>query len=156
MLTFAFIQTVLGLVQGPLAKILDAHIADAELKHKLAAEIETQLMTQLSKADELGAGVVQAEVKSEHWLTRSWRPLLMLLLMAFLVLVGFLLPVADLILGHHVKFEPRWQLLPPEFWPFLQIGMGGYIGGRTLEKLADRAFPGKTSGGIRRKLPDGR
>lgn len=156
MLTIAFIQTVIGLVQGPLSKILDAHIADAELKRKLAAEIETQLMTQLAKADELGAGVVLAEVKSDYWLTRSWRPMLMLLLMAFLMLAGFLLPLADLILGHHIKFEPRWQLLPPEFWQFLQIGMGGYIGGRTLEKLADRVFPAKTEAATRRKLPERR
>ena len=80
--------------------------------------------------------MVLAEVQSEHWLTRSWRPVLMLILMGFLLLVGLILPLADLVIGHTVPFQPRWQLLPAGFWDFLAIGMGGYIGGRSLEKVA--------------------
>lgn len=38
--------------------------------------------------------------------------------------------------GHAGVFSPRWNALPPQFWDFLSIGVGGYIGGRTLEKVA--------------------
>ena len=31
----------------------------------------------------------------------------------------------------------RWQALPEGFWQFLTVGAGGYIGGRSLEKVAD-------------------
>lgn len=149
MLPLAFlVETAMGLVQGPLNKILDAHIADVELRRKLAAELQTQFMTAVSKATEQGAGVVMAEVNSEHWLTRSWRPVLMLILMGFLVLAGFILPLGDLLAGGAIRFEPRWQILPPEFWDFLSIGMGGYIGGRSLEKVAGLAFP--EAGGSKR------
>jgi hypothetical protein len=86
-----------------------------------------------------------AEIKSEHWLTRSWRPLLMLMLMGFLLIVGLLLPLAELVAGAPLKFEPRWQLLPPGFWEFLGIGVGGYIGGRSLEKVAGLVFPAVTA-----------
>lgn len=134
-------QLAAGLVQGPIAKLLDAHIADVELRRKLAAELEQQFMAHLSKATELGASVVLAETQSEHWLTRSWRPVLMLMLAGFLAVVGFVLPLADLIAGQPVHFEPRWHLLPAGFWDFLSIGMGGYIGGRSLEKVAGLVFP---------------
>ena len=70
--------------------------------------------------------------------SRSWRPLLMLVLMGFLLLAGLVLPLADLIAGHRIPFDPRWQALPDGFWDFLAVGMGGYIGGRSLEKVAAR------------------
>ena len=65
----------------------------------------------------------------------------MLMLAGFLAVVGFVLPLADLIAGKPVHFEPRWHLLPAGFWDFLSIGMGGYIGGRSLEKVAGLVFP---------------
>ena len=138
-------QIAAGLVRGPLAKILDAHVADVALRRKLAAELETQFMAYLGQSAELGAGIVMTEVKSEHWLTRSWRPILMLLLMGFLVIAGILLPLADLWAGHRIAFEPRWQVLPAGFWDFLSVGMGGYIGGCSLEKVMGLAFPGDAS-----------
>ena len=139
-------QLALGLVQGPLTKILDGYISDVELKQKLSAEIERQTLGYFQRTAELGAGVVMAETTSEHWLSRSWRPLLMLLLMGFLLLVGFVLPLADLIAGHRVAFEPRWQSLPDGFWQFLTVGAGGYIGGRSLEKVVGTAKPPRRAG----------
>jgi len=136
-------QIAAGLVQGPLTKVLDAYIADTELRRKLAAELETQVLNHLGKSAELGAGVVMAETQSEHWLTRSWRPLFMLLLMGFLLLAGLLLPLADLAAGHAIPFEPRWQMLPAGFWDFLSVGMGGYIGGRSVEKVAGLLLAGR-------------
>lgn len=140
-LPIAFVaRTVFGLLRGPLAKVLESYVSDLELRRRLAAELETQLLTHLSKNAELGAGIVLAEVNSEHWLTRSWRPLLMVMLMGFLVLAGLILPLADLVAGQPIRFEPRWSLLPDGFWDFLSIGMGGYIGGRSLEKVAGMVF----------------
>lgn len=134
-------QGLVTFLRGPLDKLLDGYIADVALKRKLAAELESQLLGAMTKIADEGAGIVMAEVKSEHWLTRSWRPLLMLLLMGFLVFVGLVLPLLDLIAGKPIGFAPRWQLLPPDFWNFLSIGMGGYIGGRSMEKVASLVFP---------------
>lgn len=139
-------ELALGLVQGPLAKILDAYVSDVELKQRLAAEIERQTLGYFTRTAELGAGVVMAETRSDHWLSRSWRPLLMLLMMGFLVLMGAVLPLADLIAGHRIAFEPRWQSLPEGFWQFLTVGAGGYIGGRSLEKVAATAKPPHRAG----------
>lgn len=134
-------RLALGLLNGPITRILDAHVQDTELRRKLAAEFEQQTLAHLARATELGSAVVLAEVQSEHWLTRSWRPLLMIVLMGFLVLAGLILPLADLMAGRHLPFEPRWQMLPSGFWDFLSIGMGGYIGGRSLEKVAGLIMP---------------
>jgi hypothetical protein len=129
-------KLAVGLVNGPLMKIIEAHVADQALRRKLAAEMEQQVLAHLTRSAELGQAVVMAEVQSEHWLSRSWRPMLMLLLMGFLLLAGLVLPLADVIAGGPVPFQPRWNMLPQGFWDFLAIGMGGYIGGRSLEKVA--------------------
>jgi hypothetical protein len=142
-------QLVSGLMAGPVGKIIDGYVADVELRRKLKAELEGNLLSHLGQSLALQQAVVLAEINSEHWLTRSWRPLLMLLLMGFLVLVGLGLPLADVMLGHAVPFNPRWQSLPEGFWDFLNIGMGGYVGGRTLEKIFTRlSTTGVVAGGV--------
>lgn len=145
-------QLAAGLINGPVAKIIDAHIADVALRRKLAAEMEQQVQAHLTRTAELGQTVVLAEVQSEHWLSRSWRPMLMLLLMGFLLLAGLILPLADAIAGRTIPFTPRWQMLPQGFWDFLAVGMGGYIGGRSLEKVAGAV----TAAAERKAAPRGR
>jgi Holin of 3TMs, for gene-transfer release len=130
------LNMVTGLMNGPVTKALDAFVKDQELRRKLESELQTKLTDHLGKAQELEQAIVLAEIKSEHWLTRSWRPLLMLTLLGFIVFVGLVIPVLDMIVGTPVPFNPRWQALPSQFWDFLSVGVGGYIGGRTLEKVA--------------------
>ncbi len=132
---------LLKLFQGPVSQIIDKHISDRQTRDKLAAELQQSLLDHLSKEQEAQASVIIAESKSEYWLTANWRPLLMVLLMGFLVLVGLIIPVADLLAGRPVPYHPRWADLPAGFWDFLGIGMGGYIGGRSLEKIAGQLLP---------------
>jgi Holin of 3TMs, for gene-transfer release len=130
---------VAALINDPVTLALEANLSEPDLRREVAQEIERRMLDYVTRTAELGAGTVTAEISSEHWLTRSWRPMLMVILMGFLVLAGFGLPMADLIAGYRLPFEPRWQVLPAGFWDFLAIGMGGYIGGRSLEKIAGLA-----------------
>jgi hypothetical protein len=134
------LNVVTGLMNGPINKALDAFVKDQELKRKLESELQGKLTEHLGRTQELEQAIVLEEVKSEHWLTRSWRPVLMLTLLAFVVFVGAGLPLLDALVGYPVAFNPRWQALPPQFWDFLSIGVGGYIGGRTLEKVAGQVM----------------
>lgn len=65
--------------------------------------------------------IVQAEAQSEHWLTANWRPITML---TFLVLA-----VGD-------TFGVFATPLRDEAWTLLQLGLGGYVVGRSGEKIA--------------------
>ncbi|MFO1034558.1 MAG: 3TM-type holin [Hyphomicrobiales bacterium] len=138
-------NAVNALMAGPVSKLLDAYVHDQELRRKLAAELQTQLVDNLGKSLALEQSIVLAEIQSDNWLTKAWRPLLMLSLLGFLGFVGVILPLADLIAGHPLPFNPRWQALPAGFWDFLQVGVGGYIGGRSLEKIAQNIVPAAKS-----------
>ncbi len=140
-LPIALITSILGpILNGPINKVIASYVSDLELRRKLQAELETNLITHLGKSLELEQAIVLAEVKSEHWLTRSWRPILMMVLIGFLIFVGLVLPLMDLFVGYEIAFNPRWKALPEGFWQFLSVGVGGYIGGRSLEKIADGAI----------------
>ena len=65
--------------------------------------------------------VIAAEASSGSWLTSSWRPITML---TFLALV-----VCD-------SFGWLHSPLSSQAWSLLQIGLGGYTIGRSVEKTA--------------------
>jgi hypothetical protein len=69
------------------------------------------------------ARVITAEAQGQSWLQRSWRPITML---TFLVLV-----VADTM--GWTEFR-----LADQAWTLLQIGLGGYVVGRSVEKVAPK------------------
>jgi hypothetical protein len=137
---FPLLSIISLLVKGPLSSIIDAYVADVELRRKLKAELETSLLDHLSKSEELQQTIITTEIKSDNWLASSWRPILMLVLMGFLVLVGLVIPGLDWMVGHPIPYQPRWNDLPVGFWDFLSVGVGGYIGGRSLEKISGQVF----------------
>ena len=68
------------------------------------------------------ASIIEAEAKGNSWLQRSWRPITMLV---FLALV-----VAD-------SFGVLANPLADEAWTLLQLGLGGYVVGRSGEKIVN-------------------
>ncbi len=116
--------------------LLGALVESGPERDRLAGSLARELEIAVTQLAAEQARVVVSETSSEHWLTRSWRPVLMLVLTGLLVVIGLLLPLAEAVAGHALLFRPRWDLLPPEFWSFLMVGTGGYIGGRSLEKIA--------------------
>jgi|SRR3972149_3803817 len=66
------------------------------------------------------ATVVSAEATG-NWLQRSWRPLTMLTFLVLVILNQYGLMVIP---------------LSEEIWGLFKVGLGGYIGGRSLEKIA--------------------
>jgi hypothetical protein len=120
---------------GPVLEIIDKLVVDANLKEKLKAQIKEKCLDRDRLLIAARQSVVLAEQHSESWLTRSWRPLLMFLLMAFLLFFGLLVPIMELYLGHPLAIEPRLDRIPEPAWKLLTLGLGGYVGARTIEKI---------------------
>jgi hypothetical protein len=70
--------------------------------------------------------IIIAEAKG-NWLQRSWRPILMLAFGFIVIYVKFIAPLFDL----------KIPELENEFWNLLQLGIGGYVIGRTGEKIME-------------------
>jgi len=121
-----------GLVSSifkPAADLIDAiHTSDEERLKVKQAMFELQVQA-FQKAEEYETKlldakktIITAEAQSQSWIARNWRPITML---TFLVLV-----VMDSL-----------ALLPfrlaGEAWTLLQIGLGGYVVGRSAEKVTN-------------------
>ena len=119
---------------APLAKILfntiEKAVPDKDLQAKLKADLQTQLLQSNTQELKAAASIIEAEAKA-GWFASSWRPLLMYVLIFVLVFNYIFAPIIKMISGHIVGFE-----LPGDVWTLLQIGLGGYVVGRSAESVA--------------------
>jgi len=111
----------------PAAKLIDNLHTSEEERLQIKQEMFKAQMAAAMKAQEYElellrskSDIIKAEAQGASWIQRSWRPITML---TFLVLV-----VADSL-----------GLLPfrlaEQAWTLLQIGLGGYVVGRSVEKV---------------------
>ncbi len=87
---------------------------------KIENDLQARLLEYETKLMEAQASIVRAEAQSQSWIARNWRPITML---TMLTLVVF---------GSLGVFNVTLQ---DEFWLLLQIGLGGYVIGRSAEKI---------------------
>jgi hypothetical protein len=123
---------VADLVKSVGGIIDNLNTSDAEKLEAQRKLVELQLGFQGKLADLEGewaktqAGVITAEANSQSWMARNWRPLLML--------------VFTYIIAHNYVIAPIFHItsvpIPPDMWTLLNVGVGGYIGGRSFEKVA--------------------
>ena len=124
---------MLGAV-APLAKILfntiDKAVPDKDLQEKLKAQLQTQLLQSHTQELQAAAKIIEAEAKA-GWFAASWRPLLMYVLIFILVWNYVIGPVIKVFTGAVISFE-----LPGDVWTLLNVGLGGYVVGRSAESVA--------------------
>ena len=124
---------MLGAV-APLAKILfntiEKAVPDKDLQAKLKAELQTQLLQSHTQELQAAARIVEAEAKA-GWFASSWRPLLMYVLIFILVWNYVIGPIIKVFMGAVITFE-----LPGDVWTLLNVGLGGYVIGRSAESVA--------------------
>lgn len=121
---------ILSLLIGPLTSLLGRLLPDPAAaqaaKLKLLEMMQSGALADLdasSKESLAAANIVKAEASSEGWLTRSWRPLVMLVFTGLIVarMFGYTAPNVS---------APEYL----ELWSLVKLGLGGYVIGRTAEK----------------------
>ena len=93
---------------------------------KLLIELEAKTLDYENKLLESQTSIVAAEAKGESWLQRNWRPVLMLLCV-FIVFNNYVLVP---------YFKAPYTVLDNNIWDLIEIGVGGYVAGRSLEKVS--------------------
>lgn len=91
----------------------------ATLQNQVTAkliELESQKLAAQSK-------IITAEAEGQSWMQRNWRPVTMLTFLFLVVMDSF-------------GWLPNW--LADEAWTLLQIGLGGYVVGRSAEQIAKK------------------
>lgn len=112
--------SLLPIVGDVLDKIIPDPAAQAEAKLKLMELAQKGEFTEMTtKAD-----IIKAETTSESWLAQSWRPIMMLTFGALIVARW---------LGYAAPGISQDEIL--KLWNIVELGITGYVVGRTVEKL---------------------
>lgn len=121
-----FVDLIAGIFK-PAAELIDAlHTSEEEKLKQQRRLLEIQAMvldSSLEYEKEMmtsRAEIINSEAKSEHWITATWRPITMLTFLALAV-------------GDSLGWLPN--PLRDEAWTLLQLGLGGYVVGRSAEKV---------------------
>ncbi|MCK4826599.1 hypothetical protein KA005_63235, partial [bacterium] len=102
------------------------HVSDEERGEIVNAltTLENQMSAKVldyeSKALEARASIIKTEAQGQSSLQRNWRPITMLTFLILVVCDSFgllVVPIAD------------------QMWTLLQLGLGGYVIGRSAEKV---------------------
>jgi hypothetical protein len=112
--------------------VVDKSIQDKDLAAKLKTELNEQLLKSGTEELKASARIVEAEAKA-GWFAASWRPLLMYVLIFILVWNYILAPLVSAITHGTTIINFN---LPGDVWTLLQIGLGGYVVGRSGESIA--------------------
>jgi hypothetical protein len=107
--------------------VIDNLFTSDEERANVKIKVLEVLKQQQLELQKLQTEIIVAEAKG-NWLQRSWRPILMLSFGFIVIYVKFVAPLFDL----------KIPELENEFWDLLQLGIGGYVVGRSAEKIADK------------------
>ena len=120
------IWNLIGTIGGKVLDIIDDVVEDKDEANKLKFQIQKQLLESKSTELEAQAKIVLAEAQGS-WLQRNWRPMLMVTFAGLVVAHWFDLTASN------IPESVQNSLLN-----IVMVGVGGYVAGRSAEKVADK------------------
>jgi hypothetical protein len=92
---------------------------------KAQQDMVMALLSQQASLNAAAGDIIKAEAQSDHWLAACWRPILMLTFGGLIVARW---------LGWSAPGLSEAEVL--KLWDIVQLGLGGYVIGRSIEKVA--------------------
>ena len=113
---FSFITEIIK----SLASVVNTYNLTEKEKEQIKLDMNIVLLQHIDKIAEMQRDIIISEAKG-NWLQRSWRPIIMLTFSAIVVL------------GVFIEIPLLTNSSP--FWDIMQLGLGGYVIGRSAEKI---------------------
>lgn len=124
------VASLLATLAPTILDIVDKSVEDKDAAFKIKAALGEGLLRSQSELGRAAADVIMAEASGESWLQRNWRPMLMIWFSILIGVYWFGLIPANMP-------EPIIEKL----FTLVQIGVGGYVVGRSGEKIAATIAP---------------
>lgn len=124
---------VVGGIINNVIGLVDEVVEDKDEANKLKAQLTEVFnksdMVKFTEQIKAQTSIITTEAKSQSWIARNWRPLIMLLFGIIIANNYVIYPYLNLIFDTGALLE-----VPPQMWQLLKLGIGGYIVGRSAEK----------------------
>ena len=118
---------ILGILGKVAGSVADRIFPDPEHELKrieLQQALQAAVLERTSEIERAAAEVVKAEAQGQSWLQRTWRPVTMLVFVGLIVARW---------LGWSAPNLGEAEVL--KLWDIVEIGLGGYVIGRSAEKV---------------------
>lgn len=126
-------ETIIGVFGETLGKFFP----DKNKKIEFETELKSKILENEAKIIAQAGVIVGKETSSERWYQNAWRPAFMWLII-FIIFNNFILaPYLMMIFGVDVNLSVNVEAVPDQLWKAIDIGLGGYILGRSAEKVAN-------------------
>ena len=119
------IQALIPALAPILGRVVGNLFPDPEARAKAEAEVMNQLLRHQGELEVAAAKIIQTEAASRHWLAANWRPLTMIVFVGLIVARWFGWASPNLGEAEYLKL-----------WSIVEFGLGGYVVGRSVEKIA--------------------
>ena len=124
---------VVGKILDGVIGLVDKAVPDRDEARRIKADLskvfDNSDLSKFSEQIQAQAKIITAEAKSESWIARNWRPMIMLLFGVIIANNYILYPWFSELFDLDVMMP-----VPAEMWGLLKLGLGGYVIGRTVEK----------------------
>ena len=118
---------ILGILGKVAGSVADRIFPDPEHELKrieLQQALQAAVLERSSEIERAASEVVKSEAQGQSWLQRTWRPITMLTFVALIVARW---------LGWSTPNLGEAEVL--KLWDIVEIGLGGYVIGRSAEKV---------------------
>lgn len=122
------LAALLPILNGVISKVagnLFPDPADELRRQEMEKQFTLGVLKEAGAIELAAADIVKTEAASAHWLAANWRPVLMLTFGALIVARWFGWAAPNL-------SEAEYLAL----WNIVELGLGGYVIGRSAEKIA--------------------
>lgn len=116
-----------GKIAGTVAERVFPDPAQELKRLELQQALQAAVLERTSEIEKAAADVVKTEAQGQSWLQRTWRPITMLVFVALIVARWLGWSAPNLAEAEALKL-----------WDIVEIGLGGYIIGRSAEKVLPR------------------
>ena len=135
-MSLGLIGGILSSLSGPLGTVAERYFDSKDEQNAFKNAVELEVLKNQKSFEDLSGSIVLAEAKSEHWLTAIWRPATMLLFALVIAINILIIPYVIIpilwMIGYPV---PEFMEIPDQVWTLITVGLGGYVGGRSGEKM---------------------
>lgn len=126
-------KLVMGPLLGRLVDLYKSYNERQVTESQLRVDLEKTILGTFEEVSKTQGDVIMAEAKGENWLQRNWRPCVAVGFAFIVMFYGLLLPVSvDWLGAPPVRVGDallKWIM------DAVMLCLGGYIGGRSLEKI---------------------
>lgn len=129
------IQSLIPILAPILSEVLKKVLPDSDKRDEIERETKLALLEHADSIEKVRGEIILAEASSTSWLTKTWRPLLMMVVVS-IIAVNYL--VFPLVAIAYPEILNNLLELPDPLWNLLTIGVGGYVVGRSGEKMMDK------------------